>query len=549
MDFSKYYNRISNSGGDERGGIKGGKAGDQTGNEWNIRSWYNRPWSCVLRYPDKKVRELIAELAIEAAENNKIGYDQTQRQTYWNELKKVGYRPSKITTACEADCSAGVIANTKAAGALLGIPKLVNIPATYTGNMRSTYQAAGFQVLTDKKYLTSPDYLLPGDILLNDNHHTATNLGTGKYVVVKEEPHLNGIDISSHKADINTETIPADFIIVKATQGTGYINPYFESQINGVIKSGRIPGIYHYANGSGVNGEVNFFLQTIQKYIGRAFLCLDWETSDNASGKNTQFRNPAYAKQFMDEVRKRTGLTMFIYGSKSTFREMDWSAVQKSAYPLWGAQYKNYDRIDGYQSDPWQSDKDWGAWGWDVKIHQYTSSLYLPGYNKNLDGNIGYLTAIALKGYMIAGTTSDPVVPPSSSENLDKASLLELVAQTMENKFGRAEERKKKLGDRYDEVQSMINYIYNTDVDTLAAQVLTGKFGNGELRKRVLGKRYKEVQKAVNAKLNGMKSVNEIAKEVINGKWGNDPERTKRLRAAGYDSVAVQKEVNRLLAS
>lgn len=43
------------------------------------------------------------------------------------------------------------------------------------------------------------------------------------------------------------------------------------------------------------------------------------------------------------------------------------------------------------------------------------------------------------------------------------------------------------------------------------------------------------------------KTVDEIAKEVIRGDWGVDPERTKRLTAAGYDAKAVQKRVNEVL--
>jgi N-acetylmuramoyl-L-alanine amidase len=43
------------------------------------------------------------------------------------------------------------------------------------------------------------------------------------------------------------------------------------------------------------------------------------------------------------------------------------------------------------------------------------------------------------------------------------------------------------------------------------------------------------------------KTVTEVAKEVIDGKWGNDPTRSKKLKAAGYDPVAVQKKVNALL--
>ena len=40
---------ISNCGHDERGKYSRGKAGDQTGTEWQVINWYNRPWKCVLR--------------------------------------------------------------------------------------------------------------------------------------------------------------------------------------------------------------------------------------------------------------------------------------------------------------------------------------------------------------------------------------------------------------------------------------------------------------------------------------------------------------------
>ena len=57
------------------------------------------------------------------------------------------------------------------------------------------------------------------------------------------------------------------------------------------------------------------------------------------------------------------------------------------------------------------------------------------------------------------------------------------------------------------------------------------------------------VQRAVNAKLSGSagKSVTQVAKEVIAGKWGNGEERRRKLTAAGYDYNAVQRKVNELL--
>ncbi|NCB92515.1 MAG: hypothetical protein EOM40_08065 [Clostridia bacterium] len=43
------------------------------------------------------------------------------------------------------------------------------------------------------------------------------------------------------------------------------------------------------------------------------------------------------------------------------------------------------------------------------------------------------------------------------------------------------------------------------------------------------------------------KSIAEVAKEVIAGKWGNGDERKANLTQAGYDYAAVQAEVNSLL--
>ena len=43
-----------------------------------------------------------------------------------------------------------------------------------------------------------------------------------------------------------------------------------------------------------------------------------------------------------------------------------------------------------------------------------------------------------------------------------------------------------------------------------------------------------------------LKSIDEIAKEVLNGNWGNGQERKDKLAAAGYDYSAVQKRVNEL---
>ena len=172
--------KISNCGSNENGKTTGGKAGDQTGKEYRVISWYSRPWKCVLRFPDPKVGEEIARISEAAAKNDNVGYCQTHRRTYHDALKAANWNPAAIKTPVETDCSASTLANIIAAGHKCGIAALKQInPDGYTGNMRAALKKAGFTVLTDSKYLTSSDYLLPGDILLNDNAHAAVNLTAG----------------------------------------------------------------------------------------------------------------------------------------------------------------------------------------------------------------------------------------------------------------------------------------------------------------------------------------------------------------------------------
>lgn len=88
------------------------------------------------------------------------------------------------------------------------------------------------------------------------------------------------------------------------------------------------------------------------------------------------------------------------------------------------------------------------------------------------------------------------------------------------------------------------------DLETIAREVLNGKWGNGSERKQRLeaaGYDYAAVQAAVNALLSPAKSLTEIAQEVIAGKWGNGSERRQRLEAAGYSPALVQEKVNALL--
>ena len=175
--------------------------------------------------------------------------------------------------------------------------------------------------------------------------------------------------------------------------------------------------------------------------------------------------------------------------------------------------------------------------------------------------------------------TAQPVKPaPAPAPTPAKKSVDEIAKEVIAGKWGNGSDRQTaitKAGYNYSEVQAKVNEILSgkkttttpkpppapapakKSVDEIAQEVIAGKWGSGNDRKNRLaaaGYNYSEVQARVNAILGGKttsapakKSINEVAREVIQGKWGNGDTRRKALAAAGYDVNAVQKRVNEML--
>lgn len=176
---------------DEKGKYSAGIAGDQTKAEVYTRTWYNRPWNCIVRAKDSSVRNKIAEAMEKACANDKIGYDQNQRNTLLTLARKVNYDPAKVTTPCETDCSA----LTSVCCMYAGVSENYlyrNGNSCTTSTLRNALLASGmFDVLTESKYRTSDKYLLRGDILLYEGHHVAVNLTDGTGTVKTGSKQIN----------------------------------------------------------------------------------------------------------------------------------------------------------------------------------------------------------------------------------------------------------------------------------------------------------------------------------------------------------------------
>lgn len=83
------------------------------------------------------------------------------------------------------------------------------------------------------------------------------------------------------------------------------------------------------------------------------------------------------------------------------------------------------------------------------------------------------------------------------------------------------------------------------DIETLAREVIEGKYGNGDERKQALGSRYSEVQARVNEILSPSKEpkvdILDLVRKTIRGDFGNGEERKQAL---GENYSEVQREVN-----
>lgn len=94
--------------------------------------------------------------------------------------------------------------------------------------------------------------------------------------------------------------------------------------------------------------------------------------------------------------------------------------------------------------------------------------------------------------------------------------------------------------------------IIKKSVEQVAKEVINGLYGDGDERFTKLtneGYNYLKVQDKVNELLNNQsrKSVEEIVDEVIAGKWGNGQTRYNNLQKAGYNASEIQNRVNQKL--
>lgn len=197
---------------------------------------------------------------------------------------------------------------------------------------------------------------------------------------------LNGIDISSWQAGINIPNVDADFVIVKATGGVGYVNPNFKEMADATLASGKLLGIYHFAGDDfpgSASSEARCFLEAVKPYRGKFIPVLDWE----ADAVNWSM---SWAKEWLDIVAAETGATPWFYSYLSFIQSHQAQCGDVCMYPLWLAAYYNGYQAMNYVENPplYGSTIPWNK----MTCYQYSSTGYVSGYNTRLDINRFYGT-------------------------------------------------------------------------------------------------------------------------------------------------------------
>lgn len=144
------------------------------------------------------------------------------------------------------------------------------------------------------------------------------------------------VDVFSGSADSIVTDSHAQGVIIKATQGTGYVNPKCNHQWDLAGANGKLQGLYHYAGGGNPESEAQYFIKNISNYVHKGILAVDWEKKQNSAWGNTN-----WVRQFVNEVHRLTGVWCVIYVQESALWQV---ANCADDCALWVAKYASMNR-------------------------------------------------------------------------------------------------------------------------------------------------------------------------------------------------------------
>lgn len=423
---------------------------------------------------------------------------------------------------------------------------------------------------------------------------------------------INGIDIASYQSGLKPKNmLTTQFIIVKATESNWYVNECFAAHAAQTVAAGKQLGCYHFARPGDMIEQADFFLGTVKKYIGKAVLALDWEENAVPLGpkkakqwldrvykktgvKPVIYMNKSVCNEYDWSAVKQAGYELWVAQypnySQTGYKTKAQIWTDDAPFGAWRDwpilfQYTSVGRIKGYAGDldldifsgtvaKWQNmakgskfktvatkvtttkpsvttskiekmvkhAKDIAAddshgysqarrWGpdYDCSSLMYECARFA-GYDVPTSGT--RYTGTMVSHFKQAGFTC--LKFDGNLNDLDPGDILLNTREHTEMYIGNGKlvgahiaetgGVDGKTGDQTGNEISICNvYNYPWEYVLVPPRETNGYGKNG-------------------------KTVDELAYEVISGKWGNGGTRKKKLQAAGYDFDAVQNRVNEILS-
>ncbi len=185
---------------------------------------------------------------------------------------------------------------------------------------------------------------------------------------------LDFIDISSYQADLNLVAVSNSIqgVIVKATEGTSYVNAYCDRHYRQAENANLLRGFYHFAGSGDPLAEAAFFYRNVPGYLHDGIPVLDWEGNQTV----------AWVNSFVRRFRNLTGIWPWIYANPWRFNQ---GGVERNC-ARWVASYPEVSHPTFAQAASWKCpDADGNVVAW-----QFCSDGRLSGYNANLDCSVYY---------------------------------------------------------------------------------------------------------------------------------------------------------------
>lgn len=314
-----------------------------------------------------------------------------------------------------------------------------------------------------------------------------------------------GVDISAHNREVDFKQLKSGkikglqikFVMIRLSVNKS-VDAKAIKNIYSALEAGLEVGVYHYSyakNPAEAKAEAELVLKTIKdnKLDGKLSLPIAFDIEENEVFALGKEKCTAICKAFMDTISAANYQPMLytFAAAYNTFLNKE----ELKSYSLWIAGFISENTLNNKFGI-----KNYSIWQFSVAGN--------PNYDIEVIGSVS-----GVKGQCDCNYLCEDLPAKIKAEG----------------KNGFSPENKQKS--------------FSVTVGNIPSKILAEELLTYAKSKGLSGILSEEAPKNPEKPL---KSIDEIAREVIQGKWGNGSERKERIEAAGYDFAAVQKRVNEL---